>query len=204
MSWKIRHEGSPTAVEGLTLEQLIAGLRQGHWESTDEVMGPGESEWVAIENHPQLGEVAAEMEPPPPRTYDDETHLDMNAMIDVCLVLLVFFILTTSYAALQKQLEAPSVGDKKDKNIKVVKQAEVKEKMIAVRARMENGKPVVSVQDQPVDLDALPAMLRSLVQSSNKRTLLLDHDDLVTQDTVVRIIDAAKGAGVDKIQLQIP
>jgi hypothetical protein len=31
---------------------------------------------------------------PPAKPYDDETRLDMTALIDVTLVLLIFFILT--------------------------------------------------------------------------------------------------------------
>jgi biopolymer transport protein ExbD len=204
MTWKIRHEGSPTAVEGLSLEQLTAGLMEGHWEPTDEVMGPDDTTWVAIENHPALEEIAAEMEPPPPRTYDDETRLDMNALIDVCLVLLVFFILTTSYAALQKRLEAPSAEKGKDKDLPVVNIKDVKDSMILIRARMENGEPVVRLEDKPVDLASLPGILKRYAQSTKRTTMILDHDDLVPQDVVVKIIDAGKGAGIDKVRLAVP
>ena len=110
-TWKIRHEGSPRSVDNLTLAQILEGLQDGLWEATDEVMGPNDAAWVAIENHPQLAEVAADLEPPPQRTYDDETRLDMNALIDVCLVLLIFFMLITSYAVLQKRLEQPPITE---------------------------------------------------------------------------------------------
>src|SRR3954463_1783889 len=112
--WKIRHEGSPRSLD-MTLDQVRQGLVDGHWEGTDEVMGPGETEWVAIENHPQLEELASEIEPPPPPHYDDETRLDMTALIDVCLVLLVFFILTTTVAALSVRIEAPGVEESDNK-----------------------------------------------------------------------------------------
>ena len=48
MSWKIRHEGSPQSIDNLTLEQVVEGLQDGHWEATDEVMGPQDTEWVAV------------------------------------------------------------------------------------------------------------------------------------------------------------
>ena len=54
MSWKIRHEGSPKFLQGLTLAQVVAGLRDGQWAPTDEVMGPQDSASVPIEDHPQL------------------------------------------------------------------------------------------------------------------------------------------------------
>src|SRR5215470_14887440 len=112
MNWRIRHEGSPRAVEGLTSSEVAQGLMDGQWEPTDEVMGPQEQQWVAIENHPQFADLAMDLEPPPPPHRPDETTLDMNPLIDVCLVLLIFFILTTTYAAVQKILDTPSVQAK--------------------------------------------------------------------------------------------
>src|SRR5205807_2436851 len=109
-SWKVRHEGSPRAVEGLTPGQIAQGMLDGHWEPTDEVMGPQDGAWVALENHPQFADVALELEPPVGKPHDDETRLDMTPLIDVCLVLLVFFILTTSYAALQRLINSPALA----------------------------------------------------------------------------------------------
>ncbi len=203
MTWKVRHEGSPTAVE-TTLEQLRAQLADGRWEATDEVMGPGDAGWVPIESHPALEELAAELEPPQPKTYDDETRLDMTALIDVCLVLLVFFILTTTVAAIQNRMEAPSVDTKKP-GIPVVTKKDVAETMIHVTAKMEREEPVIRVEGQVVPLERLTRQLRALAGKNPKRsTLLLEHDDEVPQDVVVRIIDSAKGAEMTDVRLLIP
>lgn len=64
MPWKLRHEGSPRELGELTLAQIVEGLRDGLWEPTDEVMGPTDSAWQAIENHPALAEVAEDIEAP--------------------------------------------------------------------------------------------------------------------------------------------
>src|SRR5258708_16016416 len=109
MSWTIRHEGSPRSVEGLTAAQVIEGLQEGQWEPTDEVRGPDDGIWLPIENHPQFAELAAEIEPEHLGRREDETRLDMNPLIDVCLVLLIFFILTTTYPPLQKILPIPTL-----------------------------------------------------------------------------------------------
>src|SRR5262245_36557998 len=115
MSWKIRHEGSPRHLDGLTLAQVAEGMRDGQWGPTDEVMGPHDTAWVAIEAHPDLAELAASLEAPAP-AHPDETHLDMNALIDVCLVLLIFFMLTTSYVmAVQKGVELAAAAEDKHK-----------------------------------------------------------------------------------------
>jgi biopolymer transport protein ExbD len=205
IEWKVRHEGSNRVVDHLTLGQVVEGLQDGHWEPTDEVQGPEDHDWQAIENHPSLAETAADLEPPPPRTYDDETRLDMNPLIDVCLVLLVFFILTTSYAALQKRLEAPSVSNDKDsKKVAVVTKEQVENSMIVVQAVMEQGQPVVRIEKNVVDPKNLYRELRKFVRSTGKTTLLLEHDDEVPHELVVRIIDQAKGAGMDRVRLVVP
>jgi biopolymer transport protein ExbD len=203
MNWKVRHEGSPRSVDDLSLPQVVEGLRDSLWEPTDEVMGPGDSDWVAIENHPQLAEAAAEVEPPPPRVYDDETRLDMTALIDVTLVLLIFFILTTTYAALQKRMEAPGVS--KDKvGPPVLTKAQVAKQMVHVVVKMRDGKPVVQVEGKPVELDNLIGELQGYVRRTSHNQLLLEHDPDVPHGVVVQIQDDAKGAGMDRVNLVVP
>ena len=205
MNWTIRHEGSPEFVE-LTRDELLEQLADGEWEATDEVRAPGETVWQALENHPATAEIAADLEPPPARPYDDETRLDMNALIDVTLVLLVFFILTTSVAALQKRLEAPSPGDEKA-GVATITQEQVAELMIHIKVSMENGEPVYRIENQAIDANRLVAEILKFVRSSKdkkKSTLLLEHTDDVPHDSVIKVIDAAKGAGMDKVRLLVP
>jgi biopolymer transport protein ExbD len=200
MSWRIRHEGSPVSIDDLSLPEIVEGLQDGHWEPTDEVMGPGDQEWVAIENHPELAEAAADIEPRPPHHYDDETRLDFNALIDVTLVLLIFFILTTSYAALQKVLQAADVAIDKELGVPVVTQKQVKEFMIKVDVKMQDGKPVIRVEDQVVDEDSLMSALRNYMRGEHRKTdLLLISDPDVPRATVVLIQDKARGAQVNKV-----
>ncbi len=200
MTWRIRHQGSPRAVEGLTVAEVLEGLQDGLWEPTDEVMGPVDREWVPLENHPQFADIAADLEPHPPRHYDDETHLDFNPLIDVCLVLLIFFILTTSYAALQKVLPMPGVSTKAVEGLPVVSPERVKEFMIKVEARQENGKPVLRVEDEVVDPENLVPALRRWVKKERKNELLIDAAGVNWGD-IVGIQDAAKGADVQKVHL---
>jgi biopolymer transport protein ExbD len=201
--WKVRHQGSPTALSHLSLAQVAEGLADGRWEPTDEVMGPDDSTWVPIESHPQLEEIAADLEPPPPRHYDDETRLDMNALIDVCLVLLIFFILTTSYAVLQKRLEAPGVKTG-EIGPPVITMEKVREQMVMVSVRMENGNPVMKIEDRVVDADHLESELRRFMKAESKTQLLLDIADDVPHSVEVKVLDAAKGAGAEKVSFVQP
>jgi biopolymer transport protein ExbD len=209
MSWKVRHEGSPKFVEGLTPGQIAQGLVDGHWEPTDEVMGPQDADWVAIENHPVFADAALDLEPPLPPAHEDETRLDMTPIIDVCLVLLVFFILTTSYAALQRLIEAPAMAQEKLKGAPKVTKDQVDRFMIKVTARMERGAddkdaPVVKVEEKVVPLDRLRTELTRYVKDTRKTELLIDHSPRVPHGTIIAIQDAAAGAGIREVHILVP
>lgn len=200
MTWKVRHEGSPTPVEVPTLEQLQEQLADGRWEPTDEVMGPNDKAWVAFENHPDLEAIAAELEPPAVKSYDDETRLDMTALIDVTLVLLVFFILTTTVSALQMRMEAPGVGKGKVGPAKVTQEQVAS--MILVKLKVENGEPTIRVEDQVVTMDRLIPALRRF--AGERSVMLLQREDGVKHGFIVQVMDAAKAAGVQKINFVVP
>ncbi len=208
MSWQLRHEGSPQAIKGLTLPQIVDGLRDGLWETTGEVRGPEDTAWRTIDSHPQLAEIAEEIETPPPR-HDEGTHLDMNALIDVCLVLLIFFILTTTYAAaVQKVVPLPTIKSE-GKKVRVVTAKEIKDQMIRLEASGDAaGKPVLRLENQTinvlnddgaVDPDKLRAALRPFVRGEDRKTeIILDARD-VSWGTVIAIQDGAKAAGVHTV-----
>jgi biopolymer transport protein ExbD len=196
MSWNVRHEGSPTVIEGLTVEQIANGLREGSWEPTDEVRGPGEPEWRALENHPQFAELALDLEPPPRGEGEDETRLDMNPLIDVCLVLLIFFMLTTTYAALQKYLDSPDTTQKPLPGTPKMTQKQLDDVAIKVKAKMEGDKPVILVEDEVVALDDLSKKLKDRSKNAKKTSVWLDADDNVPYGTYISILDQTGDAGV--------
>jgi biopolymer transport protein ExbD len=199
MTWKIRHEGSPRSIEGLIPAQVVEGLQEGLWESTDEVMGPDDSRWIAIENHPQFADVAAELEPPARHEPADETRLDMNPLIDVALVLLIFFIMTASYAALQKVLEMPDFHRDLSGRLQITKE-KLDRAIIKVRAVQENGASVIYVEDQRVEPKSLLNELQKFVRASHKTEVAIDAQG-VSWGTVVLVQDAAKAAGIDRAYL---
>jgi biopolymer transport protein ExbD len=198
VNWKIRHEGSPRSIEGLTLQQVLEGLRDGLWEPTDEVIGPNDTDWAPIEAHPRLVDTVMDMEPPRRKHVEDDSRLDMNPLIDVCLVLLVFFILTTSYASLHKILDLPNMPDDKAKR-PPRPSTEMLSKMIRVEAKREGDKTIITVEKTPVEEKDLESKLAEIVKSSNKTELLLDVSPEVEWGITAAIQDAAKGAQITKV-----
>jgi biopolymer transport protein ExbD len=198
MKFAVRHEGSPVWVSDQSAADVAAGLRDGRWEPTDEVWGEGEADWVSLEDHPQFAEAAADVTPPPRKHHPDETRLDMNPLIDVALVLLIFFILTTTYETIRKVLDLPGASAKAPGQLRQVKPEDAKKLMVMVRARQVAGQPELSVEDKAVRLDELDSALRRAVADSKKTTLLLDATHDVDYGVVMAIMDAARGAGIAK------
>jgi biopolymer transport protein ExbD len=196
MSYAVRHEGSPVSVDDLSAADVRAGLREGRWEPTDEVRE--DSQWVSLEEHPRFAEAAAEVEPPPRKHHPDETRLDMNPLIDVALVLLIFFILTTTYETIRKVLDLPGASSKTPGAIRRVDKATAEKLTIIVTVTQEAGQPVVRIENQPVRIDELESALKNVVASSKKTTMLLDASSEVDYGVVMAVMDAAGGAGIAK------
>jgi biopolymer transport protein ExbD len=205
MSWRIRHEGSPRSIEGLTAPEITQGLLDGLWEPTDEVMGPNDIDWKPIESHPTFSEIALDLEPPVPREHDDETRLDMTPLIDVTMVLLIFFILTTGYAALQKMLEGPTSSNQSVTKPITISKERAKSLMIIVHVVPEaNGEWGFRIEQDPVTPALLRDKLMQFASSTKKTELLIDCPDEAPRNMMIAILDAANQAELKPHDLRQP
>lgn len=195
--WSVRPEGSPHAVVLHSAEEVLDGLRQGHWLPSDEVKGPQDSNWRSIDTHPRFADSVEEMQTPQ-RIQEDETHLDMNPLIDVCLVLLIFFILTITYASLERAIDVPPLNPEK-KGPARVEYKDIKDRVFVVTARMEGDRPVVKIEQKEVPLSKLAEEMKRIIDSTQRREMVLDVDRFVPWGVVTAILDAAKGCGVREI-----
>lgn len=201
MSWQVRREGSPTAYTLPSAEAVLDGLREGIWLPYDEVKGPDDADWVPLDAHHAFEDTAEELAAPMPEAHDD-THLDMNPLIDVCLVLLIFFILTISYASLERAISVPE--DKPDEEAKTtqkVELSEIKDRVFRVSGTMDGDRPVIKVEGEPVPIEQLDAKIRSVIDGTGKKEMLLDLDPVIPWGVQTAILDSAKGNGVHEVLL---
>jgi biopolymer transport protein ExbD len=205
--WKLRREGSPVSSADLTFDQVMQSLLDGKIHLNDEIKGPTDADWVKVEDHPAFAETAADLEEEPERRVEEETRLDMNALIDVSLVLLIFFILTTTYATLQKLIEAADVSDQKTTGVTTIKDPKVvDDTMIRVKVTYaKGGKSTIFVEGKEVEPDQVVNELKRISGASKqKRTLLLEHDEKVPHGVIVGIQDDARSAQLEKVLLLVP
>jgi len=201
--WKFRHEGSPVASADLPFDQIVQGLVDGKIHVEDEVKGPTDAGWQKFEDHPAFAELVSELEPEEEDHHDEETSLDMNPMIDVALVLLIFFILTTTYTQLQKIIEAAEASQTEG-GVKVVSKEQAESTMVMVKATFKDGKTTIFVDGQETPLEGLVAKLKPYARDPAKRTILLEHDGDVPHKYIVAIQDKGKSAGFNKVALLVP
>jgi biopolymer transport protein ExbD len=194
--WSVRHAGSPESVDGLTAEDVLDGVREDIWDPSDEVMGPDDPDWVALELHPVFAQAMADYDPPPPKEPPDETKLDMNPLIDVALVLLIFFMLTTTYEELRKEFLAPA-GEGQTGT--TVTDPELQKTTIRVTATMQGDQPVYHVEGEVVPQKELEAKFLQYKEQTGRDRLAMEVAPDVPWRAVIAIQDAAAGAKFQEI-----
>ena len=197
--WQVRKEGAPEVYTLPTSAEVLTGLRDGNFVPSDEVKGPADADFQPLETHPVFAEAALDVEPPPGETTD-ETHLDMNPLIDVCLVLLIFFILTITYASLERALDVPE--DTPDEKGAKVEYKDIKDRVITVIVRMDGERTVIKIdgKEVPPDKDKFFKEIETVVSTTGKKEMLIDIDKDVQWGTELEILlDAAKGNKIHKI-----
>ncbi|VTS05709.1 ExbD/TolR family protein [Tuwongella immobilis] len=196
--WMVRPAGSALAGETLTDEEILDAIREDVWEPTDEVRGPHDRDWQPLETHPHFAKAIEEMLPPTPIPMEDDTRLDMNPLIDVALVLLIFFMLKTAVDFERKAIELPTANVEKEggKGAKPRSiQKEEVQQLIRIVARKEGNQSVIRVDEEVVRESDLEKKIRQIVERERKTEVFLDTQG-VPWGVEVKILDAIKGAGI--------
>ena len=199
-AWQVRHLGMPEGETLANAERVLEGLRDGDWDPSDDVRGPGEVDWLQIEDHPHFIDAVAEMGPPPPEPVD-ESRLDMNPMIDVALVLLIFFILTATYTSLRRSIELPPAPTDENGNPRpVVKKEDIQDRVFRVKVNLDtNGTAIIKIEDRTVSLDSIDREFKDHVRNTGRKEMHLTVADDVPWGTEAKIYDAARGAEIHQI-----
>ena len=123
------------------------------------------------------------------RAAEDEAQIDLTPMLDVVFIMLIFFIVTASFikeAGVEvNRPEASTSNPKENVNI-----------LIAITSNDE-----VWMDGRRVDVRAVRANVERLHAENPKGAVVIQADNKSTTETVVKVLDASREAGVFDVSL---
>ena len=121
---------------------------------------------------------------------EDEAEINITPMLDVVFILLIFFIVTTSFVKeMGVDLSRPSNEPPKDVDI-----AEV----IAIKID-STGR--ITVNGRPTDVQAVRANIESALATKPEASVVVASDREADVGLLVRVVDQARAAGAGRVSL---
>ncbi|MCW8347896.1 MULTISPECIES: ExbD/TolR family protein [Vibrio] len=123
------------------------------------------------------------------KKQQEEANIDMTSMLDIVFIMLIFFIVTSSFVRESgvdvNRPQASHAVSQKDAGI-----------FVAITANNE-----VFIDKRRVDVERVQATIEKLLLEQPSASMVIQADKHAFNGTVVQVMDSAKGAGVTKIAL---
>lgn len=123
---------------------------------------------------------------------DDEAQIDMTPMLDIVFIMLIFFIVTTSFVK-EKGLEVNR--PKENQN-----QVNQPSKALSIRID-ELGKIVMNGRE--VDIRRVVANIQTFLAENNTDSAAIQAHENTEHGIVVEVMDQAKEAGIAKVSVLV-
>lgn len=114
----------------------------------------------------------------------------VSSLTDIVMLLLIFFLLTSQFV-LQTGVKIKLPGAKNNEQL-------APSKLVVTLS----DKGEIFVGDERLQLEALAGKLNNLKASSPENNLILRTDKSVPVELVIKVIDAARGIGIQKFTIE--
>jgi biopolymer transport protein ExbD len=188
------------AANELASDDCLRRVGETRWRRVAELKGKTEAE-PEVKPVPAT-RVAAAMHAAAERKEEEEEvaswgrhtevePVDMTPMVDVVVLLLLFFMVTASYS-LQKILEIPKPSSEKNR-ASMKSRSELMKEYIILEI---DGRNQMLVEDEPLRGRKLPEAIKTAMTETGKTKLLIIADGGSYHGSTVRAIDAGNEVGV--------
>jgi biopolymer transport protein ExbD len=124
---------------------------------------------------------------------DDEAAIDMTPMLDIVFIMLIFFIVTTSFVK-EKGMEVLRPKDSK------TPPPPINVKSLSIRVN-EDGTIVVNGRE--VDIRRVEANIQSFLAENNQDTAAVQAAPKAKHGIVTEVINEVKKAGIQKVSVLV-
>lgn len=113
--------------------------------------------------------------------------VDVSPLIDMVFILLIFFMVTTTFVKDMKlDLNRPSAASASKADSKIV------------RVYIDNTSQVY-IDNQPVQLWAIQSKLRDLLRTATEKSVLVISDDSIPVETLIDVVDECRMSGAKDV-----
>lgn len=119
--------------------------------------------------------------------HEDEGHVDISPLIDMVFILLIFFMVTTTFVKDMKlDLQRPTASTASSASTK------------SIRVFIDKFGDIY-VDNQPVRIYTLQSKLRDMLRVSTDKSILVVTDESVAAKRVLDVVDQSRLAGATDV-----
>ena len=123
---------------------------------------------------------------------EDEAQIDMTPMLDIVFIMLIFFIVTTSFVK-EKGLDVNRPEDNQAKNDKP-------SKALSIRIAADG---TITMGGREVDIRRVVANAQTYLAENNTDSAAIQAHEDSEHGTVVEVMNQVKIAGIDKVSVLV-
>lgn len=125
------------------------------------------------------------------------SNINVTPFVDICLVLLIIFMVVTPLLSRTLDVSVPPKAD----NATVTDVATSDQMILTIKGPAESPRLLLNREEIVGGLDGLRERMTELMKGRREKVVFFQSDNDISYDFVVKVIDEMRGGGVEKIGL---